>query len=456
VWRSQDNGTTWKGLDVGHPPTTTDKDKDLDPYLWVDPATSRIFSVPNRFYCSSLRWSIDDGDHWGPNALPVAPPPPVPIVPKPVAAGCGVPGQDHQSLAGGPPRSKAHAQNGYPSTLYYVDSSRASGANVSPPAGAWVTRSFDGGASWEAMSQHIFAADCQLGYTGAPAVAPDGTVYIAKPGCGQLLIQVSHDGGDTWLKEPVALGKDGPGMGGGTELKGGVKGVTHSTNPGVAVDSANMAYAVWAGSDGLLYLSHSGDSGKTWSKPQLATPPDVTVTAFSAIAAGGPGRIVLAYLATTADAAGFKDATGKNFREAHFAPAGTAWHLYETWSLNAAAENPVFTTLRLTREGDPVHRGQIWEAGDAGDGTPNRQLRDFLSVVQWHGRPYVAYADSCDSCTTPAKEANLWVATLEGTPSLDPGNATAHAALAAAPGSGANLPAPPFEAVAAATGRRAR
>lgn len=402
VWRSTDHGKAWR--DVADHAT----DVDQDPYLWVDQATDRIFSVPNQGACSDIRWSDKGGDA-GSWQGPTDPSIPILSAAFPIArGGCGAPRHDHQSLVTGPPKEGQDQPQGYPNIVYYAYT-RIGTHERDPAGGIWMSRSLDGGKSWGVDSPRIFDG-CQQGYSGVPAVAPNGTVYVAMPGCTGLWVAASYNQGQTWTVTAL----DSEGMGGGSAAAGGYS--TLSTNPAVAVDGAGNAYALWAGDNGSLHLSRSFDDGRTWSAPVNATPPGLNVTAFSAMTAGDSGRIAIAYLATTANAT--KTATAWQSREAHFAAEGTPWHLFVGWSLDATEDDPVFTTWQATMDDDPVHVGAIWQAGDPPTDPPNRQLRDFIGMTEEGGRVHVAYADSCDRCERSAPTARLWVAVASGGPSL--------------------------------------
>ncbi|HLF16385.1 MAG TPA: sialidase family protein [Candidatus Thermoplasmatota archaeon] len=388
VWRSADRGRTW--TDVSDHLLREDQ----DPYLWLDPATDRVFSAPNQVACADVRWSVDGGLTWKP-VLPLV------RVPQPTpTGGCGGVGHDHQSLVAGPPVDPGSAR-GYPNTLYYTFNARSL-------QGTFLTRSFDGGASWEPVSRRVFEPDCQIGLNGAPAVGPDGTLYVPKPGCSGLLIAVSRDGGVMWQHHAL----EAAGMGGGTQAMPGL--TTYSTNPAVAVDEEGNAFVLWAGEDGLLHLSHSEDRGVNWSAPVVATPPHVRVTAFSALTAGAEGRLAFAYVGASADPAAWAA------REAHFAPAGTAWHLMVGLTLDGLAADPTFTTVQATPPEDPVQVGCIWQAGDAGPLTHCRNLRDFLSIVEHEGRAVVAFADGCRRCASQedSTRADLTLAVVDAGPGL--------------------------------------
>ncbi|MEA3165525.1 MAG: hypothetical protein QOJ26_382, partial [Thermoplasmata archaeon] len=387
VWRSLDEGKGWqdvskRNLRVG-----------IDPYVWVDrdATPSRVWSAPLFTPCGDIQWSDDGGATWSSSAKAALLP------------GCGA-GLDHPSLVSGPAPPEVHAS--YQGRIaYYTYNS------VGSQGGGWVARSLDGGETW-VDAQRIFDGTCQRGYMGAPAVAPDGTVYIAKPWCDGLLVATSTDGGKAWTPRWInATGISGtPGdLGGG--LVPGRRPDTYWTNPGVAVDPSGNAAVAWGGDDGRIHLSGSTDRGLTWSAPVAVSPPGITGTAFSAVTSLGEGRFAVAYLGTRHAAwAG---------HEAHAAPSDARWHLFVSFSNETLSPDPLFLTVQATPPEDPVQVGQIWQAdGVPGNEPPSRNLRDFISIIESKGKVHVAYTDGCIRCDDAAQSTrqDLHVARIEGMP----------------------------------------
>lgn len=370
IARSRDGGASWQ---IVQDPARNGK-ADVDPWLWVDPATDRVYDAPLYAGCSWAAWSDDRGATWDGNP----------------AAGCGLPGHDHQKLTGGPaPQGIATA--GYPSVLYYAYN------NERPDGGSWVDVSTDGGRTFSLGVQAHPADACQAGINGPVAVAADGTAYLPKPTCKGLAVATSRDAGATW-SSPVLI--DGAGM------------ANRLVTVHAAVDSAGTVYALWTGADERLYLSHSADQGATWSAPTVASAPGLRSVVFSAIAAGGPGRIGIGYVATTSDPKSW------SAMDPSVAPDNATWHAYLAVSADAANATPAFAVQRLTPDGDPVQRGCVWLGGGA---NPCRDLRDFVDVQQARGRLVFAYADGCDACPNASSRLPLGetvVAVQEAGPSL--------------------------------------
>lgn len=370
VARSADHGRTWEQL---WDPAMMGK-IDLDPWVWVDPATDRVFHAPLYVACSHIAWSDDLGDSWMSSPL----------------GGCGTPAHDHQKLTTGP-APEGVATQGYPSVAYYSYNSFRGEGTV-------ITTSWDGGITWLRENTVHPQDDCAAGIAGPVDVAPDGTAYSPKPTCDGVSVAVSKDGGQTW-GAPVAVA--------------GIAAPPHGVyNPHVALDTEGNAYLVSLGADGLPWMSTSRDQGATWSAPVRVTPPGLRSAAFVAIIAGAPGRVALAAIATDSDPATWPSEDPSEARD------DAVWHAYLTFTDDALAAQPTFVTQRITPLDDPVQVGCIWLRGG---GEPCRNLRDFIDLQQHEGRPYLVYADGCDRCTTADESRRLGettVAIVEGGPSL--------------------------------------
>src|SRR5206468_2148204 len=134
------------------------------------------------------------------------------------------------------------------------------------------------------------------------------------------------------------------------------------------------------GKDGRMYVSRSVDGGESWSKLARASPPAVTSVAFPTIVAGGNGSVALAYFGTTADTSKWPVPSPQ------YAPADTKWQLYLTVATDALADDPVFATLQVTPDDDPVQIGCIWLSGGSND---CRNLGDFMDITERDGRPFI-------------------------------------------------------------------
>lgn len=342
VLRSDDGGHTWDVVS-----TTLSSPATLDPFLFVDPTTDRVYSDQLYLGCSWLSWTDDKGDSWTTN--PVA---------------CGIPVNDHQKLTAAKPRGLPTA--GYPNALYYA---------YNALAGSRLAISLDGGLTWPLTSQTVFPTDgaCNGGLHGNIIADADGILYIPKRHCDGFILAKSDDGGLTWNRQVV--GKD-------------VGGSPCRKNADLATDRQGNVYGAWPGKDNRLYLSTSQDKGDTWLDASLlASPPGVNTTTMPAVVAGDAGRIALVYYGTDAAGKG-PDEVSKN----------ATWHVYVTYSLDALSADPTFVTVQATT--DPVQIGPISTNSDCRAPSGSRNLLDFLDAqLDTQGRLVFAHTDGCtDDC----------------------------------------------------------
>lgn len=386
--RSSDHGKTWTAVATATTALQTPK-ASLDPWIWVDPLTDRVYDSPLYVVCTWAAWSDDRGTTWDFNP----------------AAGCGVPAHDHQKLTTGPPPPGVTVAGGYPDVVYYSYNSFRNAAapcgDSCPPAaeqdGTQVTRSLDGGRNFD-LSVRVHTADaCHSGVASPVIAAPDGTIYSGKPRCEGVALASSKDAGATWT-EPTIL----------TDV-GAATALAHMVD--VATDAASNAYVTWTGEDGAAYLTRTGDGGATWSGPLRVSPPTLNATVFNVAIAGAAGRVAVGYLGTA------DEADSWDTRDAQSAAPGTRWHAYLSFTDDAWADPPTWTTVRLTPADDPVQVGCIWQSGGS---NPCRNLADFIDLTQLGGRPYLVFADGCARCSTAdqSRGAAVTVAILEGGPSL--------------------------------------
>lgn len=375
IARSTDHGRSWEIMETGDAlmrPKTN-----LDPWLWVDPLTDRVYNAPLYVACTWLAWSDDAGGSWEANPL----------------AGCGVPAHDHQKVTTGVP-AEGVTTDGYPNVVYYS-------YNSFRREGTIVTTSLDGGKTWGLGTTVVHPpSDCHGGVAGPVAVGPTGVAYSPKPMCEGISLAVSHDSGQTW-SEPTVLTDAG--------MDQALASMTDA-----AVDAAGNAYATWVGKDGRVYYAVTTDEGETWSKPRAVSPPAVQASAFPVVSAGDAGRVAFGYLGTTDDASKWPS------RSAQDAGDKAAWHLYLTFLENGTAEAPTFVTLQATPDDDPVQVGCIWQSGGAND---CRNLADFMDMVERDGRLYLVFADGCDKCksASDSRGDDVTVVILETGPSLRAG-----------------------------------
>jgi hypothetical protein len=327
---SVDNGRSWQrvvaegpqaqpGCYVATSPATcqdTEAAKNgtvADAYLWVDPATSKVFWSKTYGFavCSSLSMTADDGKTWR------------------SVSQFACPGADYEKIAGGPPPAGGVKPVGYPSVLYACTNGPVPWFVVGP--GRPCYKSLDGGSTWNFAGFPLpspQAPGC-LHFQEAHAVGPDGTVFLPIS-CGgnnaSALVRValSHDEGTTWSYVAVPTGEVGNGAG----LIGGVS---------LAVDKAGVVYVVWRGTDQRPYLAVSRDQGRTWRGPLMVGAPGVTTGGPTPqVVAQNPGHIAIGYYGYTG-----KDSTRLSG--------------YLTESFNATASVPLFHSAAVNDPKKPLY-----------------------------------------------------------------------------------------------------
>jgi hypothetical protein len=284
VARSTDGGRTWTRLTLDGHATT------LDPYVYVDKATSRVYKSDLAGTCQVLSWSDDRGETW-----------------THAPAACN--GSDHQSITSGPPTTLP--TNGYPNVLYscsqtlgYNGYSMATGCERSP----------DGGLTWVPTGTYAFSdpspygAGAGSGDGGVPAhcngdngpifAAPSGDLFVPRGWCGQPWLAVSHDEGTTWTRVQVA--KNGM----NTSVSGGFGVVAPGSGQSdheaaVVADKAGNVFYLWMALDRLPYLAVSRDGGKTFGAPMRVGPPGLREAWGPALDIDAKGRVAIAYMGST-------------------------------------------------------------------------------------------------------------------------------------------------------------
>ncbi|MHB8606487.1 MAG: sialidase family protein [Thermoplasmatota archaeon] len=375
VLRSTDRGKSWTqtgSFPDGAPVTQ-------DAYLYVDPATNRVFADHlATTACSWLTWSDDEGASWSSNP-----------------AACGLPNNDHQTIVAGKPRAGT-TTIGYPNVVYYAYNGNYPSDAKSVSGSSNVARSIDGGVTFAPAALAIDGAHCG-GLNGHLRVDAEGRVFLPGIGCDEPVLAISEDSGQSFTDVTIESGR-------GRSRPG--------DDPSLGVDTAGNLYYAWPGKDARMYLVTSRDHGHTWSHASALSPQVVTSALEVTGVAGDPGRIAFAYYGSKSPT---KDWQSVNSDDA--TPDAT-WYVFVTYSLNALDAHPVFTTVQLPADDKPIQRGRIHN-GAGGD--PARNLLDFFDlVIDDAGRVYVAYTDGCHGCTSAdtSRASALTVALLDTGPSL--------------------------------------
>jgi hypothetical protein len=380
VMRSADQGATWQQIKPSLAGQNTHR-INFDPYLYVDPVTSRVFldDLAN-VACSALSWSDDEGASW-----------------THAAAGCME--TDHQTLFAGPPRTSTTV--GYPNVVYRCAINAVALAGASTMSTC--QRSLTGGGSWLPPGQPAFVSQARAppcdGALGHGFVDAKGVVYLPKGYCGQPWLAMSKDEGLTWQRVQVANN--------GMSKQGSAESGAESHEAGVGVDALGNVYYDWIATDRLPYLAVSRDGGSTWSPPISMAPPGVNEASLPALIAGGVGKIASVFM-------GSSNSPGAPFSGDY---AHTTWDGYITLSFNALDRQPTFEAVSVNPASDPLGRGTCLSirCGNVGD---------FLDVrISPDGSAWAAFVDTCtktckDEGATKNDEQEGAVGRAWGGPSL--------------------------------------
>ena len=341
LFRSRDDGHTWERIDVftGVPGEPV---PDLDPWVYVDTDSGRVFNISLDGAGSYITLSDDQGESWTPSH----------------ASSPGF--NDHQAMTSGPPPEASPLLTpldpAFPEILYYC---------VNHVTDARCAASRDGGVTFLPSGAPATLA-CGSGLHGHAQTDHEGRLFLPFGDCESPQLAVSEDGGMSWEVSDVAP----------PDLRAG------TPHTEVAVDRVGNVYYTWFDAKHhQAYLATSTDHGKTWSPPLLISPPTVHETNFPTIVAGEPGRVAITFPGTTADAQG-----GDGQREED----GTRpWSQYVIVSTNALDAQPLFLSNVANPPDDPIHRGAC--TGRCGGPL------DFLDIQlsPYDGAFWVAAVDGC-------------------------------------------------------------
>ncbi|MFN2595032.1 MAG: sialidase family protein [Actinomycetota bacterium] len=380
----------------------------LDPYLYVDQRTDRVFTLDFLFGCSELSFTDDLGKSWTTSPLQCAE-------------------QDHQNLFTGPPPKGGTAPVGYPDVVYACSSQ--AGATIYSVA-AQCEKSLDGGVSYVGTGEPVFVTNQQdendlgvegycHGAIGHGFVGPDGTVYIPKGFCGQPWLAISHDEGATWTRVQVAKN--------GVPLS--PTGVFEH-EAAVVADTKGNVYYFWMSRDRLPYLAVSRNGGTKWGKPMMIGAPGIKEATLPSLTIGADGKIAAVYYGSTnspgkpfPESKDCKPDPAKCFKALFFLNPpdpkryeDVTWNGYMTVTADALAKHPKFYSASINDPSDPFVRGTCGPIRC-------KAVYDFIDVViDRQGRPWASYVDACvTTCVTKGPNDvgdEGVVGTLVGGPSL--------------------------------------
>ena len=358
IVRSDDTGGTWTnvspklGPENAHPVT-------LDPYIWMDKDTGRLFTIDLTVACSLLSFTDDEGASWITNPL-----------------ACGRPVNDHQTFFGGPPATSSPIA--YENVLYYCWNDVAT-SSCSKSINGGLTFQPTGSPAYQGVTQNDEGEEELCGgLHGHGVVSPkDGTVFLPREYCGKPFVAISHDEGVSWEQVQVA-NIDHPG----------------GADPSVDVDAKGNVYYTWIGPDYRVWLTISKNNGVSWGKPMVVSAPGVREANLPAIDVGDPGKIAIAYM-------GSENSTGRPRGENPTDYTRVTWNGYITMSANVLSGRPVFYSGAVNSRKDPIARGRC------GPGRCGRVF-DFIDVeISPDGTPWGAYVDACiEVCAMPTGAAS--------------------------------------------------
>jgi hypothetical protein len=432
AYRSTDNGATWTATATADPASgDTCFGSDGAGGLYLCNLAGSADKAPLQ---ADVWKSTDRGDHWA-LATGTADQAPLPNAGAKSNAGASSNpfGVDRQWVDGWVPPGKSGTDQALVVLNYH---------DFYGPSQIWVNLSSDGGKTFGApidvlaspannttARQNAVAAQAYSACSTVPTAVNivktgqyAGRVWVswiagdaatsAATGCNITQLATFHsmwaaysdDGGATWTPELVFDG-----------------GVGHdASTPFAAFTLDNQgnpyyAFAMNIGSEYDMWLVWSNDGGATWAgqgnlgaitsagKP-IKVSGDNGTHIYPAIAAGDPGHVDVAYLATST--------VVPTLPYGKFQPGGGAnakWYLWVAQGdLNTPA--PTWTRTQVTPSSDPMHVGDICNLGifciDDTTGVKvlgtNRSLLDFISMdIDKRGFAHIAYTDD-----NPAHQAS--------------------------------------------------
>lgn len=363
VVASRDQGRTWKDVSPGHPVT-------IDPYLYVDPVTSRVYKSDLLATCQALSWSDDRGATW--TTAPAA---------------CNQ--SDHQTIVAGKPRISATV--GYPHVLY--NCSQTAGYNGFSYASG-CAKSLDGGVAWVPTGAMAFENPSPYGVgpgsgdSGIPGTCigdighiwagDDGTLYVPRGWCGQPWLAWSIDEGLTWRRAQVARNGMNTTLSGGFGLVAPGSGQSDH-EAAVVTGPQGHVFFLWVALDRLPYLAVSGDRGRTWSRPMMVGAPGVNEAWGPALSVDAAGRVSVAYMGTTTS-------PGKPWTGSY---GTTTWSGYVARIDAPLAARPLIRSAAVTPPPSPLTTGRC------GPDRCNDRILDFIDVASGpDGSSWGAFVDT--------------------------------------------------------------
>lgn len=346
IRRSASEGRTW--VDKTPQP---DLPITLDPYVYVEEDSNRVFNVDLYVGNAYLQFSDDAGD---PNSY----------ITNPIGGGPANSVQDHQTIFAGPRPAGVTLPPAtdpvFNEVLYYCYNNILS---------TTCSRSVDGGLLFVQTGEVAYpgvkpsTGEFCGGLSGHVRTDPGGRVFVPREYCGEPTVSISENAGTTWKRVPVSK----------TVLM-------DDDHSAIYSDQRGNLYYTWVDRKFRLpFLATSTNHGLTWSKPLMIAPPNVREAAgFSpTISAGSNGNIAISFPGTTSSNEG---------------DLSRPWDYYVLYSKNALSANPTFVSNIANPATDPVHRGNC--PGRCGN------MLDFLDIVISPAPGHAIWATAVDTCTS--------------------------------------------------------
>ena len=188
----------------------------------------------------------------------------------------------------------------------------------------------------------------------------DGNFYRGNKGCSGdgYSIYRSTDGGFTWTEHVLPTSETG------------TADTWNAEEAQVGTDEAAGVHAFWMGADDMPYYAFSTDEGDSWSDAIMIAPPieGLTGTGFPVVTAGADGRVAFGYVGRVVNESGV-----------------ARWNAYITVATDVRAAHPLFTTVQLNTDADPI------DVTDDCGYVRCGGLGDFLDMrIDQHGRIWFA------------------------------------------------------------------
>jgi len=279
------------------------------------------------------------------------------------------------------------------------------------PSQVWVNASTDGGKTFglpvDVITDPVAEADsfCDTIPGGVKVVQSGshaGRVYVAwlagdplnaATGCNETQLQAFHtiwvawsdDQGVTWTDHLVFDG-----------------GLFHDASEifaDLTLDNKGNPYVAFAmnlESEFDVWVEASFDGAETWNGKADGTGRPYKVNSapgthyFPAIAAGDPGKVAVAYLATP-----FITPTLPNGKPQPNGDASASWSVFLAQSVNLRSGHPKWKNIQVSKKA--IHHGDICTLGIFCLPGTNRNLLDFIDVViDPSGLAHVVYTDDAN------------------------------------------------------------